>query len=100
MKRILTAIVLIPLVLFLVFLGPRWQWLFSLAVAAVAVLAAWEFLGLAEKGGASPPRVAVLVALGRSLPSTFNGLTAPRPSSAFSPSHCSSTAHFSGRWSR
>jgi phosphatidate cytidylyltransferase len=63
MKRILTAIVLIPLVLFLVFLGPRWQWVFSLFVAAVAVLAGWEFLGLAEKAGASPPRVAVLVAL-------------------------------------
>ena len=29
----------------------------------VAALAGWEFLGLAEKGGAKPPRVAVLVAL-------------------------------------
>jgi hypothetical protein len=29
----------------------------------VAALAAWEFLGLAEQGGASPPRIAVLVAL-------------------------------------
>jgi phosphatidate cytidylyltransferase len=64
MKRILTALVLIPLVLFLVFLGPRWQWLFTLAVAAVAALAAWEYLGLAERSGAKPPRVAVVVALG------------------------------------
>jgi phosphatidate cytidylyltransferase len=63
MKRILTALVLIPLVLFLVFLGPRWQWLFTLAVAAVAALAAWEYLGLAERSGAKPPRVAVVVAL-------------------------------------
>jgi phosphatidate cytidylyltransferase len=63
MKRILTALVLIPLVLFLVFLEPRWQWLFTLAVAAVAALAGWEFLGLAERGGAKPPRVAVVVAL-------------------------------------
>jgi phosphatidate cytidylyltransferase len=63
MKRVVTAVVLIPLVLFLVFLGPRWLWVFSLFVAAVAALAAWEFLGLAEKAGASPPRVAVLVAL-------------------------------------
>lgn len=63
MKRILTALVLIPLVLLLVFLGPRWQWLFTLAVAGVAALAGWEYLGLAEKSGAKPPRVAVLVAL-------------------------------------
>ncbi len=63
MKRVVTAVVLIPLVLFLVFLGPRWQWVFTLFVAAVAALAAWEFLGLTEKAGASPPRVAVLVAL-------------------------------------
>ena len=63
MKRIITAAILIPIVLFLVFLGPRWQWLFTTAVATVAALAAWEFLGLAEKGGASPPRIAVLVAL-------------------------------------
>jgi phosphatidate cytidylyltransferase len=63
MKRIITAAILIPIVLFLVFLGPRWQWLFTAAVAGVAALAAWEFLGLAGHGGASPPRVAVLVAL-------------------------------------
>ena len=63
MKRIITAAILIPLVLLLVFLGPRWQWLFTLAVAAVAALAGWEFLGLAERGGASPPRIAVTVAL-------------------------------------
>lgn len=64
MKRVLTAAVLIPLVLFLVFLGPNWHWLFALAVTAVAVLAGWEYLGLAEKGGSQPPRIAVLVAIG------------------------------------
>jgi len=63
MKRIVTAAILIPIVLLLVFLGPRWQWLFTLAVAAVSALAAWEFMGLAERGGASPPRIAVLVAI-------------------------------------
>jgi phosphatidate cytidylyltransferase len=63
MKRILTALILIPLVLVLVFLGPWWQWLFTLAVAGVAALAAWEFLGLAERSGAQPPRIAVLVAV-------------------------------------
>jgi phosphatidate cytidylyltransferase len=63
MKRVITALILIPVVLFFVFLGPRWQWLFLLAVAAVAELAAWEFLALAEAGGAKPPRIAVLVAI-------------------------------------
>lgn len=63
MKRVITALILIPLVLVLVFLGPRWQWLFTLAVATVATLAAWEFLGLAEKAGANPPRVVVVVAI-------------------------------------
>src|ERR1035441_3538948 len=63
MKRILTAVVLIPLVLILVFLGPRWQGVFTLATAAVAALAAWEYLGLARQSGANPPRIAVLVAI-------------------------------------
>ena len=61
MKRVLTALVLIPLVLILVFLGPKW--LISLAVAGVAALAAWECLELAERAGAKPPRIAVLVAI-------------------------------------
>ena len=63
MKRILTAFILIPLVLVLVFMGPWWQWLFTMAVAGVAALAAWEFLGLAEKAGATPPRIVVLAAI-------------------------------------
>jgi phosphatidate cytidylyltransferase len=63
MKRILTALVLIPSVLLLVFIGPRWQWVFTLVVAGVAALAGWEYLGLAVRSGAKPPRVAVLVAL-------------------------------------
>jgi phosphatidate cytidylyltransferase len=49
--------------LLLVFLGPWWQWLFTLAVAGVAALAAWEFMGLAEKAGATPPRIVVIVAI-------------------------------------
>jgi phosphatidate cytidylyltransferase len=63
MKRVYTALILIPLVLVLVFMGPWWQWLFTLAVAGVAALAAWEFLGLAEKAGATPPRIAVVLAV-------------------------------------
>jgi phosphatidate cytidylyltransferase len=61
MKRVYTALILIPLVLVLIFVGPGW--LFTMAVAAVAALAAWEFLGLAEKAGATPPRIAVVVAI-------------------------------------
>jgi phosphatidate cytidylyltransferase len=61
MKRIITALILIPLVLLLVFLGPKW--LITMAVAAVAAMAAWEYLGLAEKTGANPPRIAVLLAI-------------------------------------
>ncbi len=63
MKRVLTAVVLIPVVLVLVFLGPRWQWMFSLAVAVVSLLAAWEYMSLTQRCGANPPRVATLVAL-------------------------------------
>jgi len=63
MKRVLTASVLIPVVLVLVFLGPRWQWLFSLAVAGIAVLAGWEYMSLTRRCGANPPRVATLTAL-------------------------------------
>lgn len=63
MKRVLTALVLIPVVLGMVFLGPKQQWLFTLATAGVAMLAAWEFMGLAERNGAHAPRVAVLVAI-------------------------------------
>jgi len=62
MKRILTALVLIPLVLLLVFLGPRW--LVSVSTAGLAALAAWEFLGLAGRGESNPPKVAVIVAIG------------------------------------
>jgi len=61
MKRVLTALILAPLVLALVFLGPKW--LIALFVAAVAMLAGWEFLGLAEKCGAKPPRIGVTVAV-------------------------------------
>ncbi|MGD0739088.1 MAG: phosphatidate cytidylyltransferase [Terracidiphilus sp.] len=63
MKRVITALILIPLVLVLIFLPVQWQWLFSLAVAGVAVLAGWEYLGLTRRRRANPPRIATLVAL-------------------------------------
>ena len=61
MKRVLTAIILAPLVLALVFFGPIW--LLTAATALVAMLAAWEFLALTEHRGAKPPRVVVVVAI-------------------------------------
>jgi phosphatidate cytidylyltransferase len=61
MKRVLTALILAPLVLALVLFGPRW--LITLFVAAVAMLAAWEFLGLADRCAAKPPRISVMVAV-------------------------------------
>jgi phosphatidate cytidylyltransferase len=63
MKRALTAAVLIPLVLVIDFLGPRWQWLFTAVTALVAALAAWEYLGLARGKDSEPPRIAVVAAV-------------------------------------
>ena len=61
MKRVVTALILAPVVLALVFLGPKW--LIASAVASVAVLAGWEFVGLAERCAAKPTRVAMVVAI-------------------------------------
>jgi phosphatidate cytidylyltransferase len=61
MKRILTAGILIPSVLLLVFMGPKWM--FALVCAGVAALAGWEYLGMARRGKAKPPRVAVVAAI-------------------------------------
>ena len=63
MKRVLTALVLIPVVLLLVFLGPWWHWLFTLAIAVVAALACWELMAMAAQCGANPPRIATVVAI-------------------------------------
>jgi len=64
MKRIVTAAILVPLVLLVIFLqGPRFVWLLPTLTAIVAGLAAWEFLGLANASGAHTPRVLVIVAM-------------------------------------
>jgi phosphatidate cytidylyltransferase len=49
MKRVLTALALIPVVLLLVFKAPLW--LYALVVAAIIVLALHEYLGIAEAAG-------------------------------------------------
>jgi phosphatidate cytidylyltransferase len=62
MKRLLTAVVLIPLVLLAVFRAP--VWLFSLIVLVVAVLATLEYLHLAERSGVVPFRRLTLLMIG------------------------------------
>ena len=63
MQRVLTAVVLVPLVLLLIFVSPKWPLLFMAVVFAVAALALWEYLGLADAMGAKTPRVVVIVCL-------------------------------------
>ena len=54
MKRVLTAALLIPVVLLVVFKAPLW--LFALAVAGIIVLALHEYLNIAEAAGIKPFR--------------------------------------------
>jgi phosphatidate cytidylyltransferase len=54
MKRVLTAVVLIPVVLAIVFKAPLW--LFALVVSAIIVLALHEYLGIIEASGVKPLR--------------------------------------------
>lgn len=61
MKRVLTALVLIPLVLALVIERP--YWLVDLAVALVAELALWEYLNLADASGVKTARVASFISV-------------------------------------
>lgn len=58
MARVLTAVVLIPLVIFLLFRGPFW--LITVVAGTVALLACWEYLALADATGAKTPRWLVL----------------------------------------
>jgi len=61
MKRVLTALVLVPLVLLLVLKGP--YWLITPIVGAVAELALWEYLALADAASAKTPRIASVLAV-------------------------------------
>ena len=59
MKRVLTALVLIPLVLVVLFKAPLW--LFTLAVGVVAMGAAWEYLKLVDGYGVKSMKVFLIV---------------------------------------
>jgi phosphatidate cytidylyltransferase len=67
MKRVLTAVVLIPVVLLLVFKAPLW--LFALAVAAIIVLALHEYLNISDAAGVKPFHLLSYVAA--LIPATF-----------------------------
>lgn len=73
MQRVLTAAVLVPLVLFVVFFNSLP--LLTAVSALVAGLAAWEFLGLAALQGAAgvsgAPRIAVLLGIALLFACTF-----------------------------
>jgi len=71
MKRILTAVVLIPLVLVVIFISPKWPIVLMSFVFIVAGLALWEYLGLADAMGAKTPRIVVLGCLAILLAAIF-----------------------------
>jgi phosphatidate cytidylyltransferase len=61
MKRVLTAVILIPLVLLLIFKGQGQYWLICAVVCAIAELATWEYLALADAMGAKTPRITAVI---------------------------------------
>ena len=64
MKRVLTALVLIPLIVWLVFKAQgQYAWIMYTAVAIVAELGLWEYLTLADATGAKTPRIAAGIAV-------------------------------------
>ena len=71
MKRVLTAIVLIPLVFAVIYVSQRWPIVLIGVLFLVAGLALWEYLGLANAIGAKTPRVVVIVFLGLLLAAVF-----------------------------
>jgi phosphatidate cytidylyltransferase len=71
MQRILTAVVLVPIVILLIFFSPTQPWPMMGAIFIVSVLAIWEYLGLADAMGAKTPRLVVLIALALLLATVF-----------------------------
>jgi phosphatidate cytidylyltransferase len=71
MKRVLTAVVLIPVVIAVIYVSPRWPLLLMGAIFVIAGLALWEYLGLADAIGAKTPKVVVMVFLAILLAAVF-----------------------------
>jgi phosphatidate cytidylyltransferase len=77
MKRILTAVVLIPLVLLLIFKAPVWA--MSLALAFVALAATHEYLNIVQGHGIEPFRaVTMLIVFLFFLPGILPNLSVPQ----------------------
>jgi phosphatidate cytidylyltransferase len=62
MKRVLTAALLVPMVLLVLFKAP--VWFFAIATMAVALIAAWEYLTIADHYGASTFKLLTMCAIG------------------------------------
>lgn len=77
MKRIITAAVLVPLVILLIFKGSFLA--VVLATGVVAELAVWEFLSLSDAAGTKTPRILVMLAIALLFAATFRNadLTLP-----------------------
>ncbi|HKR28347.1 MAG TPA: phosphatidate cytidylyltransferase, partial [Acidobacteriaceae bacterium] len=71
MKRVLTALVLIPAVIAVIFLSPRWPIVLMAAVFLAAALALWEYLGLADAMGAKTPRVVTIIFMAAFMAAVF-----------------------------
>lgn len=71
MQRVLTALVLVPVVIAVIFLSPRWPLLLLAMVFVAAALALWEYLGLADAMGAKTPRVVTIIFLAVFLAAVF-----------------------------
>src|SRR5882724_4918738 len=72
MKRVLTAVALIPVVLLIVFKAPLW--LFALVVGAIALLAMHEYLGIMSAYGIEPLRRTSYVLSAIVVFGTFSGI--------------------------
>src|SRR6266403_885300 len=51
MKRVVTALVLIPIVVWIILAGPQWEWAFRTVLAAVGLLAFYEYDEIAAANG-------------------------------------------------
>jgi phosphatidate cytidylyltransferase len=71
MKRVLTAVILVPLVLLLIFKAQGQFWLIYTVVGVIAELALWEYLTLADASGAKTPRIAAVICVALLFLTTF-----------------------------
>ena len=71
--NVFSAVVLIPVVIAVIYLSPRWPIVLMSAIFVIAGLALWEYLGLSDAIGAKTPKVVVIVLLAILLAVVFRG---------------------------